>query len=462
MILFYYKKVDESMKSINKKGITLVELLAVLIVLILIFLLAITRVNDVLDDSERKAVKADAISYMKAVNDFFMLNNGTLLYPEYEGLYTYDELNNLGVKVSGTKPNDGFILNINNKTIYGCLTYEKRRAVIKNNEVVTIDTKKCNLKTTGYDSNVNIFFAQYKGSETVFTVSVPGLYKLEAWGAQGGDSHYNAYYQEGGYGAYSVGYINLNEGDKLYINVGGQGTSVNYKQSSGNIIEYSKTNGYNGGGAANTWNGNSSHGGGGGATSIALRSGLLSTLENYVDDILIVAGAGGGAATHVSNPSYSGRGGSGGGYNGVNGIPGNNTCYNYGTGGTQEQPGSFNACITDGRTNRGDNPPTNPSFGAGSARPTNHNSSTYGAGGAGFYGGGSGWHGPGAGGSGYIGNDLLKNKVMYCYMCDETDIEDAKTISTNNVSEEPIAKYAKKGNGYVRISLIEKTNLNNP
>ena len=75
-----------------------------------------------------------------------------------------------------------------------------------------------------------------------------------------------------------------------------------------------------------------------------------------------------------------------------------------------------------------------------------------GGGGGGYYGGeavlidGEHTDSGGAGGSGYIGNPLLTNKVMYCYNCEESTEESTKTISTTNVSETPISKYAKKGN----------------
>ena len=58
------------------------------------------------------------------------------------------------------------------------------------------------------------------------------------------------------------------------------------------------------------------------------------------------------------------------------------------------------------------------------------------------------------GGSGYIGNSLLSNKVMYCYKCTASSSENTKTISTDNVSSTPISNYAKKGNGYVKIKQV--------
>ena len=62
--------------------------------------------------------------------------------------------------------------------------------------------------------------------------------------------------------------------------------------------------------------------------------------------------------------------------------------------------------------------------------------------------------GSGGGGSGYIGNSLLTNKVMYCYNCEESNEESTKTISTTCSEETPTSYCAKKGNGYARITLV--------
>lgn len=54
----------------------------------------------------------------------------------------------------------------------------------------------------------------YTGQIEEFTVPTTGLYRIEAWGAQGSEN--------GGVGSYSVGETLLSQGDKLYIAVGGQ------------------------------------------------------------------------------------------------------------------------------------------------------------------------------------------------------------------------------------------------
>ena len=83
-------------------------------------------------------------------------------------------------------------------------------------------------------------------------------------------------------------------------------------------------------------------------------------------------------------------------------------------------------------------------------------------------GGGGGWFGGGApayldysdrvsggGGSGYFARDIEEG-CMYCYKALMTTNNAAtKTVSTNSVSQTPRSEYAKQGNGYARITLVE-------
>lgn len=266
----------------------------------------------------------------------------------------------------------------------------------------------------------------FEGKESTFTAPVAGYYRLEVWGAQGGSS-------VGGYGGYSTGIVKLNKEQTIYVNVGGQAT--NY------------VGGYNGGGDGNASGSyTTSAYGGGGATHIALSSGLLKTFASKIDDILIVAGAGGGTS---ENRAW---GGAGGGYIGNNGA---NSYLGYG--GTQ----------TDGAYRNG-------SFGQGGyANPLyTYKYTRYyaGGGGGGFYGGGGGdwsssassksYAGTGGGGSGYIGNPLLTNKAMYCWYCSTSDEESTKTFAVDQVSADPVSNYAKIGHGFARITLVQPDYVN--
>ncbi len=266
---------------------------------------------------------------------------------------------------------------------------------------------------------------EYTGEEETYVVPQDGTYELETWGAQGGTAVDSC---DGGYGGYSYGQVELKKGDILYINVGGVGTC--------NVSSSSK-GGYNGGGDALSRN-NYKMCSGGGATHIATKSGLLKTLSNSTDSILIVSGSGGGSGSTGS--SCSSEGGSGGGISGT--VPKNN-CSDCGTrsGGTQTSGGRS-------RFGTGD-------FGCGAGSTTSYSV----GGGSGFYGGaGDTFEWGATGGSGYIGNSKLTSKKMYCYDCTESSDESTKTISTTNVSETPTENNAKKGNGYAKITLLGSNN----
>ena len=275
----------------------------------------------------------------------------------------------------------------------------------------------------------------YTGSEQTYTVKLDGKYKLEVWGAQGGS--YNSEYY-GGYGGYSVGTIELKKNQMIYVYVGGQGTILN---DNSDYIP----GGFNGGGRGANKDANVISTSGGGATHVATRSGLLSSLEGYKDNILIVSAGGGG--TSYQSGTYSGVGGSGGGYIGSDGT---NTMTDYkpGAGGTQSSGGNSGGGVANNQE-RG----TSGSFGQGG------NGNYYsGGGGAGLYGGGASNQSGAGGGSSYIGNSLLSDKSMYYYCsssCNTSTAASTKTVSTTCVDETAKKNCAKLGNGYVKITYIE-------
>ncbi len=142
----------------------------------------------------------------------------------------------------------------------------------------------------------------YTGSVQSFTAPAAGLYMLEVYGGQGGNE-----YAGSGCGGYSKGYVALEEGQTLYICVGGQGGSANCNTNYDNGTQIVTAGGYNGGGNSYmliqnyfTWYCN---GAGGGATHIATTNrGVLSNYANYKDEVLIVAGGGsGGYWSHGSS-----------------------------------------------------------------------------------------------------------------------------------------------------------------
>ena len=326
------------------------------------------------------------------------------------------------------------------ETLNGTLTVTLNKTAteeVREKYVCTLEFDAVERDTLGSYNGVKEWSFEYIEGEQIFTAPISGTYKLETWGASGGD---NLSYK-GGYGGYSSGTIKLSITDKIFINVGGKGLIDKIVDNG-----YLK-GGYNGGGGSNTISSYSlpdryQLGSGGGATHIAVSSGLLSTFENKVSELLIVSGGGGGAMEYYNSSQYSsyGTGGSGGGY-----IGGSAFGYYWGTGnksvvGGAQEPTTGLA----GSQHAG-------SFGQG----YDNVSTTSVGGGGGFYGGNSQQAIGGSGGSGYIGNSLLTDKSMYCYNCQESTEESTKTISTTCANETPTENCAKIGNGYARITFIK-------
>lgn len=244
----------------------------------------------------------------------------------------------------------------------------------------------------------------YSYTGDVQEVTLPiGTYKLECWGADGGELSSNT--AEPGKGGYSSGEITLSSSTVLYIVVGGKGKGGG-----------ATPGGYNGGGGTTgTHTNNANHTGGGGASHIATIAGTLRSLSNYQSSILIVAGGGGGQGTST------GSGGNGG---GIVGQDGRGNSVNIGKGGTQTAAGVY--------PGGNDNEPGG--FGFGSGGPNN---TVGGTGGGGWYGGsfGTRTNGGGGGGSGYIGG--VTNGIT------------VQPTETGYVSNPDTS-----GNGYIRITQI--------
>ena len=246
-----------------------------------------------------------------------------------------------------------------------------------------------------------------------------GLWKLECWGASGGDSYNNdtEYVFSGGRGGYSSGLYRITGEKKLYIFIGGQGIS-NYTSSQ------MSPGGYNGGGKG--YKNKYTSASGGGSTDIRINN-------DTVNDRIIVAGGGGGAGSPNTGKAFGGCGGHGGGLRGLDGCIYSSNQYNnsHGKGGDQEKGGSF--AISSGyKSEEGQ-------LWKGGDSGTGTESSS-GGGGGGYYGGSGGASSGGGGGSGFISNKLSKRI----------------TIDGNNTFISPlgIKENGHLGNGAVRITYV--------
>ena len=343
----------------NKNGFTLVELLAVIIILIIVLVIAVSRVKKTVDNTSDKSIIANASMYIKAIDDAASNVDIRQESPYESGIIYYDELKDLDIQISGTKPNDGFVIMKEYEVKIACFKYGEYKVHYENNDFSKPRKGDC----------VNSYYVayEYTGTEQTFTAQSTGSYLIELWGAGAGTNDLN------GRGAYTKGVINLSAGDNLYIYVGQSPTS------------FAAT--FNGGGScSNTCQP------GGGATDVRLFRGDWNNLTSLRSRIM-VAGGGGGYNAYSSGAS----GGYAGGLNGRKGY--GRGVDNGPLGGSQIAGGDRN--ITSARDTWG----SSGTFGKGG------NAGTYGGGGGGgYYGGGGGSNAPstgggetgGGGGSSYI------------------------------------------------------------
>ncbi|MDD3453451.1 MAG: glycine-rich protein [Bacilli bacterium] len=295
----------------------------------------------------------------------------------YVGVINTTKINNYYVSNEGiTSPDEGDIWIVQNSTSDKYIKNDKSKIGVscvmqyvdgtwqpKESYVYNTDTW---VQLSEFSNSSLVWEYDYTGSYQTFTAPYSGMYKVELWGAQGGSV--NTTYT-GGLGAYTKGEVYLDQGEKLYVYVGQQPTTV--------------TGGWNGGG---TGFGNAR--GGGGATDVRTVNNATATVWNDANSLrsrIMVAAGGSGASVYETTSWYS-YGAAGGGLQGLYGIAGANAIAYKATAATQSGGGKANDIQTFG---------TNGSFGMGG---TGYQS-TWSAGG-----GGSGWYG-GAGMS-YAGSSI--------------------------------------------------------
>lgn len=304
------------------------------------------------------------------------------------------------------------------------------------------NNKMYGVGSANYNGSVMNF--DYTGSVQTATLA-PGTYKLECWGAQGGNSNQsNGTYGNGGKGGYSTGILNVSTNTTIYITVGGQGQN--------GILNTRTAGGFNGGGDGYGTNNFGVGGGGGGASDISLMSPVFSHSSYFINNIrdtnsllsrIIVAGGGGSAGYDVSNNAANG--GAGGGTTGQDGL--SNRVYHgtggkqttFGTGGSSEEPNRYSVQAK---------------FGCGAS--ASNSTDVAPGGGGGWYGGGLHCDSAG-GGSGYVyTSSTAKNYPSGCLLNSSYYLSNAQTIAGNQSFPSPTGgtETGHSGNGYVRITKL--------
>lgn len=332
------------------------------------------------------------------------------------------------------------VIECKNTALYTRINNSMKKATafyfkLNNNKIYGVGSANFNGAIMNFD---------YTGSVQTATLT-PGRYKLECWGAQGGNSNQsNGTYGNGGKGGYSTGILNVSTNTTIYITVGGQGQN--------GILNTRTAGGFNGGGDGYGTNNSGVGGGGGGASDISLMSPVFSHSSYFINNIrdtnsllsrIIVAGGGGSAGYDVSNNAANG--GAGGGTTGQDGL--SNRVYHgtggkqttFGTGGSSEEPNRYSVQAK---------------FGCGAS--ASNSTDVAPGGGGGWYGGGLHCDSAG-GGSGYVYTSATaSNYPSGCLLNSSYYLSDAQTIAGNKSFPSPTGSIetGHSGNGHVKITKL--------
>lgn len=332
------------------------------------------------------------------------------------------------------------VIECKNTALYTRINNSMKKATafyfkLNNNKMYGISSANSNSAVMNFD---------YTGSVQTATLT-PGRYKLECWGAQGGNSNQsNGTYGNGGKGGYSTGILNVSTNTTIYITVGGQGQN--------GVLNTRTAGGFNGGGDGYGTNNSGVGGGGGGASDISLTSPVFSHSSYFINNIrdtnsllsrIIVAGGGGSAGYDVSNNAANG--GAGGGTTGQDGL--SNRVYHgtggkqttFGTGGSSEEPNRYSVQAK---------------FGCGAS--ASNSTDVAPGGGGGWYGGGLHCDSAG-GGSGYVYTSATaSNYPSGCLLNSTYYLSNAQTIAGNKSFPSPTGstETGHSGNGHVKITKL--------
>lgn len=407
----------------NKKGFTLVELIAVIVILILLMIIAINMVNKYMESTKVNAFIKEANTFAKGAMSKEAVDKDSELYADdvfhntTYGKVCYSISQN-SLKKYVTKTENTYRGSV--EVCYGLdCTYTTKIWITDGKHYIdgltdpsdqnqvtgsfsTEFPESCGVDAIGGGTGGDLTVADFDftGKEQEFLVLKDGVYSLEAWGAQGGTT--NSEYP-GGYGAYAYAEVNLKKGDKLFVNVGQEGTGKCVANDDPSC-RYS----YNGG-----YKGDTTMPGGGGATHIAKVSGQIYENIAKTNFYIVAAGGAGDAGNDLYYTQSTKYGGA---YCNWNDQYGRTVCQggDYGA----NYPGRY-----------------------------------------GHIGDGGGLYNPGdrrAGGQSYAHNNADHNAKLYCYNCYVDTASEAthKSYLTTDVSDVAVARSAKIGNGFARITYI--------
>ena len=93
----------------KKNGFTLIELLAIIVILAIIAVITVPIILDIIDNAKKGAATDSFYGYKDSISKYYVTKLSEDPNYTLNGIYTVDELEELGVQINGEKPEDGWV-----------------------------------------------------------------------------------------------------------------------------------------------------------------------------------------------------------------------------------------------------------------------------------------------------------------------------------------------------------------
>lgn len=171
-----------------KKGFTLIELLGIIVILGTIAMITIPLISTELEKSKKNIAKATVQSYQKTISQYVLeetlKKNNIVLNGEYN-LTTEGNIYNSSVEheiaFDGKKPKNGTLTFVENAITTGCITIDKYKVEIENDEVANVEKGTC--QYTRLQTKIEVLLTtvdNYIESIENLEITEPGIYNVSS------------------------------------------------------------------------------------------------------------------------------------------------------------------------------------------------------------------------------------------------------------------------------------------
>ena len=144
----------------NKKGFTLIELMAVIILLGLITMIIVPKITDSIENSKKNAAIDSALGYVKSARDYYNVNVLEKDYVIKEGINWIQDINSV-IEVDGELPSSGYFYLENGKIEFAEFCVDKYYVTYEKSAATAVKTADCLVDEVSEDFNPTSKYVSY-------------------------------------------------------------------------------------------------------------------------------------------------------------------------------------------------------------------------------------------------------------------------------------------------------------